>query len=1052
MIINRFLTLLLALLMVIPLHAQRKKKNDDPPGTAMDEAMFSELKWRNIGPFRGGRSLTSTGVIGDPLTYYMGTAGGGVWKTSDAGLTWENISDGFFHATSIGAVTVAPSDPNVIYVGTGEACIRGVMTSHGDGVYKSTDAGKTWENIGLESTSQISEIRVHPTNPDLVYVAAQGNPYGPSQDRGIYRSDDGGANWERVHFVNESSGANNLSMDVTNPRVLYAAFWDHDRDPWFVRSGGDGSGIWKSTDGGDSWSRLEKGLPKLMGKIGVSVSPANNQVVYAIVEAEGKEGGLYRSNDGGSSWKQQTSERMLHTRSWYYMHVFAHPTNENTVFVLNAPFMKSIDGGKTFSNIMVPHGDNHDLWINPDNPENMVSSDDGGATVTFNGGKSWTRQETQPTAQFYRVNADNRFPYWLYGGQQDNTTVAIPSRTDGFGITPYDWTRGVGGGEAAHVAFDPNNPKYLYSSNITGMIDEYNQETGKQKAIKPWPIDDLGEPTDEMKYRFNWNPPVIVSRHNPDVIYYGSNILHKSTTRGVSWDELSSDLTRNDPEKLGKTGGPITNEGAGGETYHTLMSIAESPHDANVLYTGADDGFVHVTRDGGKNWANVSPGPEGIINSIDVSPHDPATVYITMMRYKLSDFKPYIYKSTDYGSSWTQVQRDIPEGAYARVVREDPVRKDLLYAGTERGLYISFDGGAAWQQWQSNLPMTPITDLMVHQDDLLAATHGRSYWILDDIKPMRAVSNEVASATAYLYEPKDAVKTRGFGFFFPMPGVGENPYSGASIKYYMKEVAEGDTIPLKLDILDASGNVIRSMSSDAKDKSNQVAKKAGMNVAKWDLKVDDLKPAEGVYVMSFTGGGMKGYTVGPGTYTARLSYGDVSQSQSFDVLADPREEASAAQIAEQQQMLQEIYQDIETLYDGVKQMQQVRGQMKDWMNRLENDEDIQERGKEITDKINETEGTLISPKQTTFQDVINFRSQLDHQLHNLMQTLDGNMPPVTKGEKDLYKDLKTMWETRKKPMEAILNEDVPAFNKLLKEKGVDYVAPKQEKEEEKLGS
>ncbi|MEQ8715306.1 MAG: glycosyl hydrolase [Cyclobacteriaceae bacterium] len=1046
--ITKLCAFLMCVLITLPGIAQRNKKSSAPEGKTYDEKMFNAQEWRNIGPFRGGRSLTSSGVISDPLTYYMGTAGGGVWKTEDAGLTWKNISDDHFNATSIGAVSVAESDPNVLYVGTGEACIRGVMTSHGDGVYKSTDGGKTWAHVGLDKTSQISEIRIHPNNPDVAYVAAQGNPYGPSQDRGIYRTMDGGKNWDRVHFVNESAGVNNLSMDMNNPRILYAAYWDHDRDPWFVRSGGEGSGIWKSTDGGDTWNKIVSGLPELMGKIGVSVSRANSDVVYAIVEAEGKDGGLYRSDDGGANWKQQTNSRLLHTRSWYYMHVFADPNNENLVYVLNAPFMKSIDGGKTFTNVQVPHGDNHDLWINPMNSQNMVSSDDGGATITFNGGKSWTPLENQPTAQFYRVNADNRFPYWVYGGQQDNTTVAIPSRTDGFAITPYDWTRGVGGGEAAHIAFDPNNPKYLYSSNITGMMDEYNQETGKTKAIKPWPIDDLGEPTDEMRYRYNWNPPVIVSSHNPSVIYYGSNVLHKSTNRGVVWDDISEDLTRNDPEKLGKTGGPITNEGAGGETYHTLMSLAESPHDANVIYTGADDGLVHVTKDGGANWQNVSPGPEGIINSIEVSPHDPGTVYITIMRYKLSDFKPYIYKSTNYGTGWVQIERDIPVGAYARVVREDPSRKDLLYAGTERGLYISFDGGAKWTKWQANLPIVPITDLMVHQNDLIVATHGRAYWIMDDIKPLHQVTDAVANSKAYLYEPKDVVKTNGFNFFFPMPGVGKNPYTGASIKYYMGEIPENDSIPVKLEIMDNSGNVIRTMSSDAKNKSNMIGKKEGMNVAKWDLKVEDLEPAKGVYVMSFTGTAMKGYTVGPGTYTAKLTYGDLEQTQSFAVVQDPRDEASAQDVAAQQDMVKKIYDDIANLYDGVSQMQQVRDQVAEWMDRMEDDEDIKEQGTQLKEKIDEVEGTLISPKQTTFQDVINFRSQLDHQLHNLMNTIDGNTPPVTKGEKDLYQELNKMWMERKGPMEKVLNEDVPAFNELLKSKGAEYIAPKEKKEEE----
>ena len=1043
---QNFIILLLMLLCLLSF--AQKKKSKTEPGTTYDEKLYAAMTWRNIGPFRGGRSTTSTGVIGDPMTYYFGSVGGGVWKTDDAGINWRNISDGFFNATSIGAISVAESDPNVIYVGTGEACIRGVMTSHGDGVYKSTDAGKTWTHIGLDGTSQISEIRIHPKNPDVVYVAAQGSPYVPTQERGIYKSVDGGKNWKKIHFVDNSSGANNLSMDMNNPRILYAAYWDHQRKPWFVRSGGEGSGIYKTTDGGETWKKLEDGLPKvLMGKIGVSVSRANSNRVYAIVESE--EGGLYRSDDGGEKWTLLNKDRVLRARSWYYMHVFSDPKNENVVYVLNAPLMKSIDGGKTFTPIGVPHGDNHDLWINPENPSNMINSNDGGANVSFNGGKSWSTQTNQPTAQFYRVNADNRFPYWVYGGQQDNTTVAIPSRTDDFSIDWKDWIAGVGGGEAAHVAFNPDDPTYIYSSNITGFIDEYNLETGKAKGIKPYPVFDLGEPSDEMKYRYNWNPPVMVSAHNPNVIYYGSNVLHKSSNRGLKWEDISPDLTRNDTAKLGLMGGPITNEAAGGETYHTLMSIAESPHDANVIYAGADDGFLHITKDGGKNWKKITPAGEGIINSIDVSPHEPATVYVTVMKYKFSDFTPYIYKSTNYGDSWSLKTAGIPDKAFARVVREDPSRKNLLYAGTESGIFISFDGGNQWSPLKLNLPKVSVLDLKVHGNDLLAATSGRAFWVLDNLTPLHQVDEEVKNAEVFLYKPDDVIKTGAFYMDVPVTGAGKNPFPGASLNFYLKSVSEKDTIPLKLEITDSEDKLLRTLSTDSEKGWNKIEKKEGMNVAKWDLRLENIEPAESVYVMGPPNMGMQGYQVGPGEYKVKLTYGDFTQEQSFTVKPDPRDKVSMADINAQQNMLGHIYENIDDLYESLKKLQQVRQQVDLMIEREGNDEDIKKMGDDIKEKVGDVEEELISPKQETFQDVVNFRNKLDVQLFQLMQTLDSSIPPLTDGEKELFDELQQEWSKHRESVNGILNNDIPAFNNLLREKGVEYIAPKKKKEENK---
>ena len=1040
---NLRLTSLVVLSLIISIngYSQRKKKKKPSPRVATmhyDDSLFNAMTWRSIGPYRGGRSTTSTGVKGQPYTFYFGSVGGGVWKTTDAGINWQNISDNYFNATSIGAISVAESDPNVIYVGTGEACVRGVMTSHGDGVYKSTDAGKTWHHTGLAKTMHISAIRIHPANPDIVYVAAQGSAYAPTPDRGVYKSTDGGETWEKVHFVDNNSSVSDLSMDMNNPRILYAAYWDTQRTPWFIRSGGPGSGIYKTTDAGKTWQKLSKGLPEgTLGKIGVAVSRANPERVYALIEAE--KGGLYRSDDGGGSWQLVNSSRIIQTRSWYYMHVFADPGNEDVVYVLNAPFNKSIDGGKTFTQVPVPHGDNHDLWINPDNPLMMINANDGGANVSLNGGKSWSSQRNQPTAQFYRVNADNRFPYWLYAGQQDNTTLATPAAANGLAIDWQDWIAGVGGGEAAHVAFNPDDPTYIYSTTITGMIDEYNLHTGKQKAVKPYPVFDLGEPSDEMKFRYNWNPPVLVSQHDPKVIYYGSNVIHKSVNRANKWEVISPDLTRNDTTHLGLMGGPITNEAAGGEIYHTLMALAESPHDAGVIWAGADDGRVHHTTDGGAHWQEVSPGPEGIINSIEVSPHNPGTVYLTLMRYKFNDFSPYIYKTTNNGQSWQRLNQGIPTGAYARVVREDPAREGLLYAGTERGVYLSFDAGASWQKMNLNLPMVPITDLKVHHNDLLAATHGRGFWILDDLTPLHQLNATVAQSKVYLYRPRPAYTTQSIGTA-KIPHAGTNPTPGAAIKYYLQRVAADDSTELVITIKNQQGHVLRSYASGKKQENHKAAKQSGMNALFWDLKTEPIKASDGV-MPAGPNKELPGYTVGPGTYIVELSYGETTLQQPVQVRADPRDEVPEAAYDEKLTLVKQLYKEVDNLYRGLDDLQEVREQIERMTGRMPDDREVNDLGEEIIEKINSVEDQLISPKQETFQDIINYRNKLDRQLYNLLQTIDGNIPPVTAGERELAHELLGRWQQAAQEVKSIINEDIGSFNDLLRQKGVQYIAP-----------
>lgn len=748
------------LLLSFNLYAQNGSTSNTESTTKGIDSLYHGLKWRNIGPFRGGRSVTSSGVIGQPFTYYMGSTGGGVWKTSDAGISWKNISDGFFKTGTVGAITVAESDPNIVVVGMGEHAARGVMTSMGDGVYKSMDAGKTWKHLGLEKTRHISDVVIHPKNPDIIYVTAQGAQYGPSQERGVYRTQDGGQNWSKVLTVDQNTGASSLSMDMNNPRILYASMWQHRRYPWIMESGGAQSGLYKSTDGGDTWNQLNTGLPKAFGKSGISVSRANSERVFAVIEAEGEKGGVYRSDDAGKTWKLINKNRVNIARSWYYMEIFADPQNENLVYVLNAPVMKSIDGGKSFSNISVPHGDNHHLWINPTDNQNLINSNDGGANISFNGGKSWSSQENQPTAQFYRVITDNLVPYNVYGGQQDNSAIGIASRTNDGGIDWKDWYS-VAGGESAFIAFDPNNPETIYGGTYQGNISKWTKTSREQKSIKEYPELGLSIAPKDAKYRYNWNAPIISSPHDRNTIYHGGNVVFKTINGGISWEEVSPDLTKNEKEKHGPGGGPYTNEAAGGENYNTITALVESTHEKGVLYAGTDDGLLHITQNDGQSWSNITPKgiSDGIINSIDISAHDPATAYVVVMRYKSMDLASYIFKTTNYGKTWKKIVNGLDDAnGFARVVRADKKKKGLLYAGTEVGLYVSFNDGTNWQRFKLNLPIVPINDLVIQDNDLVAATSGRGFWILDDLGTLQ---QSISTKDLHVFMPKDSYRIFG---------------------------------------------------------------------------------------------------------------------------------------------------------------------------------------------------------------------------------------------------------------------------------------------------
>ena len=1045
---------LLLLLMLVGTFAGLAQKKTKAPATAaptVDASQFKGLKWRNIGPFRGGRANAISGIVQNDQVYYTGYTGGGVWKTEDAGRNWKNISDGFFKVGSIGKIAICETDPNVIYVGSGEHAVRGVMTSYGDGIYKSTDAGKTWKNIGLEKTRHIADIAVHPANPDVVIVAAQGPVHGASADRGIYKSTDGGATWKRTLYVDENTGVSSLSMDMTNPRILYAATWPHRRYPWKVESGPNGA-IWKSTDMGETWTKIMEGLPKEMGKIGVSVSRANPNRVYAIVEAERSKAGVYRSDDGGKKWNLMTSDQNTTARSWYYMEIYADPVNADIVWVLNAPALRSIDGGRTFQNVRVGHGDTHDFWINPRNSANVALADDGGGEISFNSGGSWSPQGNQPTAQFYRVIADNRMPYWVYGGQQDNTSVMIASRTAGAGITDKDWTTGPGC-ECAYIAFDdPNDPQQFFGGCYQGIIEQMDAKTGESKDIMEYPSLNLAWEPKKMKYRFNWNAPIVSSPHDPKVLYHAGNVLFRTEDGGLSWKRISGDLTRNDSTKQGVGGGPITNEGAGGENYNTIYYVTESPLEPGVIYTGSDCGQVHLTRDGGKTWTNVTPAglPEGNIHSIEVSPHDKSTVYISATRYKFNDFTSYTYKSTDYGARWTRISDGVDNDDFIKVIREDRKVKDLLYAGSERGFYISVNGGQQWTRFQLNLPIVPVTDLAIRDNDLVASTAGRAFWILDDLGAIQQSRGQFAEAAIRLFQPKPTYRLSGPPAYLAamgieLPGVGQNPSEGVTFDYHLRE--KPDTAQVRMEILDGAGKVLRRFSS-RKDESFKpypggppapmvLPAAAGINRFAWDFRTEALPDVPGVFVY----GDYRGHRVPPGTYKARLSHRGQTSEVTFEILADPRLKATQADWAEQQRYIGVIEDGIRDMHQSVNDMRKVKKQIEAHQELLRTEpsaKDLNENGKSIMKKIGDWESNIIEPRSKNGQDVINWPNKLNSEFMNVRSSLEAHDPRVTQGVRDRTADLQAEWQQLRQSLETI-RRDIDRYNQLFREKNYPAV-------------
>ena len=1016
---------------------------------------FSPLKYRNIGPFRGGRSVSASGVVQDPLTYYMGTTGGGLWKTTDAGHNWKNISDGFFGTGSVGAIAVSESNPNVLYCGMGEHAPRGVMTSHGDGVYKSTDAGKTWKKIGLSATQHISRIVIHPTDPNVVFVAAQGALYGPTIERGIYKSTDGGLNWKKVLYVNDLTGCSELSMDMNTPEIMYAAMWHHQRTPWKVISGGEGSGLYKSTDGGETWNTIHEGLPEEKGKMAIAVSRSNSEKVYTLIESDSKKelGGLFASENAGKSWNRISDNHRLIQRAWYYIEVFVDPHDENNVYVLSAPALKSIDGGKTWDDIDGAHGDYHDLWINPKNPKNMVIADDGGASISFDKGDTWSDQDKMPTGQFYRINVDNQYPYNIYAGQQDNTSVKIASLALGdWSIGQRHWSYSAGG-ESAFLAFDPNDPQMVMGGSYLGTIEILDTRSNASTNIMAAPIQYLGKAARDMKYLYNWNAPIIRSIHEEDTYFHGAQLVLRTRDKGLTWEEISPDLTRNIDEKQGKGGGPYTVEAVGAENYGTLSYLIESPHEKGVMLSGSDDGLVHITKNGGQSWVNITPKglKECLINAIEVSPHDPATIYLATTRYKFNDHTPGLYKSTNYGTTWTNINAGIPVGAYTRVVREDQTRKDLLFAGTETGMYISWNGGLNWEAFQLNLPVTPITDLKIHQGNLIVATSGRAFWILDDLFLLSQYQKPQSKMK--LYTPENAVlgnwgsplNGSNPDFDGTSTSAGINPANGVVIYYELP--AGMDSISIEIEIMDEKGKIINTFTDQQSDMPAGFAggppsipllsKNKGLNRFVWDMRYPSMPGVPGVYIEA----SFRGHKVSPGQYTLKLKSGNVNQSINFEIMDNPLYAIPKAQYDAYDAFMKEGESSVTAMHNLVNSLFKVQAQLQQQINWLEKNKKtaLQESASQLLTKIKNWDEAMIQRLSKAYDDVENHENKFSAEYLFMLNQTESSLPRVNQSSLDRKKELDAQWEMLNKRAVEIIAKDIPELNKKLWDSGIGAI-------------
>ena len=1039
--------LLAACLFSLLLSGAQKKNTGKPATTDADSIFLAKTKYRLIGPWRGGRSAAAVGSYKNRNTFYFGATGGGVWKTSDAGSNWKNISDKYF-GSSIGAVAVAPSDENILYVGEGENTMRGNVSEGLNGMWRSDDAGRTWKNIGLKEGRHIIRIVIHPRDPNTVWAAVMGHLFGPNEERGVYKSTDGGKTWKRTLFVNNQTGASDLVMEPGNPGVLYAGTWRVIRTPYSLESGGAGSGLWKSIDGGETWTNItaKKGLPKgVWGIVGVAVAPSNPDKVYAIMENE--KGGMYVSADAGETWTMTSSDNNIRQRAWYYTKVFVDPKNENTVYAPNVNFMRSRDGGKTFQSINTPHGDHHDLWIDPEDANRMIVADDGGAQVSFDGGANWSTYMNQPTAQMYRVSTDNSFPYRILGAQQDNSTFRIKHRTYGTAITDRDWEE-TAGAESGYVVADPLNPDVVYGGNYGGYLSRLDHKTGENRAVSVWPDNPMGAGADVLKYRFQWNFPIFFSPHNPKRLYAAGNHLFVSENEGASWEEISPDLTTNDKRKQVSSGGPITKDNTSVEYYCTIFTAAESSLEKDLLWTGSDDGLIHISKDAGKNWENVTPrdAPKWMMwNCIETDPFKKGSAYFVGTRYKSDDFEPYIYKTEDYGKTWKQMVNGINKKHFTRAMRADRKREGLLYAGTEYGMYISYDDGANWKSFQLNLPEVPITDLAIKDNDLIVATQGRSFYVLDDMSVIQQMSKTITDKNFHVFtvNPAWRISGRGGGFRASIrpANAGANPPNGAVINYYVKNA--GDSMKAFVVIMDKNKKIIRTYATDAKDSTNKMEVNKGMNQFIWNLQYPATERIEGMILWT----GVPGNIIAPpGNYFYTVKAGTDSAEGSFTVKADPNYKISPEDYEAQFIFLHTVQGKFNEIQKAIKDIRAIRTQINDFTGRQEKTQvkEVKTMADSINKELTAIEETLYQTKAKSGQDVLNFPIRLNDKLGGVFNAANsGNMAPPRQ-VKEVYADLAAQVDVQLNKLKNIKEVELPKLNQLIREKALPVIGVKME--------
>jgi photosystem II stability/assembly factor-like uncharacterized protein len=1038
---------------------------------------MNALRWRHVGPFRGGRAPAVIGHPTELATFYMGTSGGGLWKTVDAGTYWENISDGYFNRSSIASIALCEADPNVLYVGTGEPNIRSDV-SHGDGVYKSTDGGRSWTHIGLKETRNIGKVRVHPQNPDLVYVAALGHAHGSNPERGVFRSADGGKTWEHVLFQSEKAGAVDLSLDPTNPRIMYAAFWESVHAAHELSSGGPGSGIFKSVDGGSTWVDITRnpGMPEdeILGRIGVTASSARPGRVWAIIEARDG-GGLYRSEDFGETWSNVHADGNIRQRPWYYMHIFADPTDPDTAWVLNLDCWKSTDGGQHFEKVESYHPDYQDLWIDPKDNQRMILGTDGGASVTFNGGDSWSTIYNQPTSEFYHVTTDTRVPYRIYGAQQDNTTLTLPSRTHLPGI-PWSEAYEVGGGESGYIAVRPDDPDIVYAGSYAGIITRFDRKTNQRKNIMVWPEEIAGWAERDLPYRFQWTFPIVLSPHDPDILYVTSQFVHRTTDEGQTWETISPDLTRNDPDKMGPSGGPITTDSNSMDYYCTIFAFAESPVQQGVLWTGSDDGRIHVSRDNGGSWDDVTPADMpawSLVSIIDASPHEAGAAYVAVDRHRHDDFAPYLYKTNDFGATWTKIVNGIPEDDFTRVIREDPQKQGQLYAGTETGVYVSTDDGANWQSLRLNMPAVPVHDLVLKDSDIVLGTHGRGFWVLDDRTPLLELSDDAGTSSTLLFPIQDVTRfwSQAAPTGEPAPNrkgytmdgsayrrvegpdgqpvtqwldAGENPPGGVIINYWLPETPSSVT----MTVLDSSGNEVRTLTSENSEENETnggtseptIPAREGLNRFVWNMKYADAFSYEGAIYRRAEG--LTGPLVAPGQYTVQLQTGNETVSEVVTISPDPRSTATGQEMAEQSSFLLQVRDKISEANQAVLSIRSIREDVAFWMARVQSgNESITDAAESLNARLDEIENELVQTKWKSSRDALTAPSKLTAKLTSLSASIAGGgegKPPSQAYA--VFDSLTSQVDDQLRKLETVKQDELAAFNEAVASAGMPAVA------------